>query len=51
MNDFTSLAVEEPIDLVKLCINKYVRVKLRHDLELKGKLHVKKTHFFDFLGL
>jgi small nuclear ribonucleoprotein (snRNP)-like protein len=45
MNEFNSLSIEEPIDLVKLCINKYVRVKLRHDLELKGKLHV-RIHFF-----
>jgi hypothetical protein len=43
MTDFTTLNVEEPIDLVKLCINKVVRIKMRHDIELKGRLHVKKS--------
>ena len=40
MTEFATLTIEEPIDLVKLCINEYVYIKLRHERELKGKLHV-----------
>lgn len=32
--------VREPLDLVKLCLEERVFVKLRGDRELKGKLHV-----------
>lgn len=30
----------EPLDLVRLCIDEVVIVKLRGDRELKGRLHV-----------
>lgn len=30
----------EPLDLVRLCIDEIVVVKLRGDRELKGRLHV-----------
>jgi hypothetical protein len=30
----------EPLDLVRLCIDEIVMVKLRGDRELKGRLHV-----------
>jgi U6 snRNA-associated Sm-like protein LSm3 len=30
----------EPLDLVRLCIDEIVLVKLRGDRELKGRLHV-----------
>jgi small nuclear ribonucleoprotein (snRNP)-like protein len=30
----------EPLDLVRLCIDEVVVVKLRGDRELKGRLHV-----------
>ena len=30
----------EPLDLVRLCIDEIVIVKLRGDRELKGRLHV-----------
>ncbi len=30
----------EPLDLVKLCLDELVFVKLRGDRELKGRLHV-----------
>lgn len=31
----------EPLDLVRLCIDEVVVVKLRGDRELKGRLHVR----------
>jgi hypothetical protein len=34
----------EPLDLVRLCIDEVVIVKLRGDRELKGRLHVRCTH-------
>lgn len=32
----------EPLDLVRLCIDEVVIVKLRGDRELKGRLHVRE---------
>jgi hypothetical protein len=32
----------EPLDLVRLCIDEIVIVKLRGDRELKGRLHVRQ---------
>lgn len=32
----------EPLDLVRLCIDEVVIVKLRGDRELKGRLHVSR---------
>jgi U6 snRNA-associated Sm-like protein LSm3 len=34
----------EPLDLVRLCIDEVVIVKLRGDRELKGRLHVRLHH-------
>lgn len=34
-------ASNEPLDLVRLCIDEIVVVKLRGDRELKGRLHVR----------
>jgi U6 snRNA-associated Sm-like protein LSm3 len=34
----------EPLDLVRLCIDEIVIVKLRGDRELKGRLHVRRIH-------
>ena len=36
----TSISVSEPLDLVRLCIDELVHIKLRGDRELKGRLHV-----------
>lgn len=33
----------EPLDLVRLCIDEFVVVKLRGDRELKGRLHVRSA--------
>lgn len=35
-----AVAVEEPLDLVRLSLDERVFVKMRNDRELKGKLHV-----------
>lgn len=40
----------EPLDLVRLCIDEIVIVKLRGDRELKGRLHVRFTCLFDSGG-
>jgi U6 snRNA-associated Sm-like protein LSm3 len=34
-------APAEPLDLVRLCLDEIVFVKLRGDRELKGRLHVR----------
>lgn len=34
-------AVTEPLDLVRLSLDERIYVKLRHDRELRGKLHVR----------
>lgn len=33
-------AVKEPLDLIRLSLDERIYVKLRHDRELRGKLHV-----------
>jgi U6 snRNA-associated Sm-like protein LSm3 len=33
----------EPLDLVRLCIDEIVIVKMRGDRELKGRLHVRSS--------
>ncbi|KXS11634.1 Sm-like ribonucleo protein [Gonapodya prolifera JEL478] len=45
-----STAVEQPLDLVKLSLDEVVRVKLRGDRELKGKLHAFDQHLNMVLG-
>lgn len=42
IDDGTS-APAEPLDLVRLCLDEVVYVKLRGDRELKGRLHVRYT--------
>jgi U6 snRNA-associated Sm-like protein LSm3 len=39
--DDGSSAPAEPLDLVRLCLDEVVYVKLRGDRELKGRLHVR----------
>lgn len=34
-------SVSEPLDLVRLCLDEVVSVKLRGDRELRGRLHVR----------
>jgi U6 snRNA-associated Sm-like protein LSm3 len=40
VDDGASAPVSEPLDLVRLCLDEIVFVKLRGDRELKGRLHV-----------
>ncbi|KAF2269900.1 Sm-like ribonucleoprotein [Lojkania enalia] len=40
----------EPLDLVRLCIDEVVVVKLRGDRELKGRLHAYDSHCNLVLG-
>ena len=35
-----AVAVEEPLDLVRLSLDERIFVKLRNNRELKGRLHV-----------
>lgn len=40
VDDGASAPVSEPLDLVRLCLDEIVFVKMRGDRELKGRLHV-----------
>ncbi|PSN65831.1 like-Sm ribonucleo protein [Corynespora cassiicola Philippines] len=40
----------EPLDLVRLCVDELVVVKLRGDRELKGRLHAYDSHCNLVLG-
>lgn len=44
VDDGASAPVSEPLDLVRLCLDEIVFVKLRGDRELKGRLHVCLPH-------
>lgn len=35
--------VKEPLDLIRLSLDEKIYVKLRHDREIKGKLHVRTS--------
>ncbi len=35
--------VKEPLDLIRLSLDEKIYVKLRHDREIKGRLHVSPT--------
>ena len=36
------LAVEEPLDLVRLSLDERIYIKMRNDRELTGRLHVRQ---------
>jgi U6 snRNA-associated Sm-like protein LSm3 len=40
VDDTAAGPVSEPLDLVRLCLDEVVFVKLRGDRELEGRLHV-----------
>ncbi|KAF1981597.1 like-Sm ribonucleo protein [Aulographum hederae CBS 113979] len=48
--DDTPTASGEPLDLVRLCIDEVVYVKLRGDRELSGRLHAYDSHCNLILG-
>ncbi|KAL6515446.1 Sm-like protein lsm3b [Orobanche hederae] len=39
MGSEEEIAVKEPLDLIRLSLDERIYVKLRHDRELRGKLH------------
>lgn len=41
VDDGAVAPASEPLDLVRLCLDEVVFVKLRGDRELKGRLHVR----------
>lgn len=50
----TVASVAEPLDLVRLCLDEIVFVKLRGDRELEGRLHVRslclaRNNFCDWI--
>ncbi|KAN0098465.1 LSM domain containing protein [Hyaloscypha variabilis] len=49
-DDGASAPVSEPLDLVRLCLDEIVFVKLRGDRELKGRLHAYDSHCNLVLG-
>jgi hypothetical protein len=40
---------DEPLDLVRLCLDEIVFVKLRGDRELQGRLHVSEPSYYILL--
>lgn len=36
--------IDEPLDMIKLSLNKHIYIKLRNDRELRGKLHAFDQH-------
>ncbi|KAJ1982368.1 U4/U6-U5 snRNP complex subunit lsm3 [Dimargaris xerosporica] len=43
-------SVEEPLDLVRLCLDEHIYVKLRGDREVRGRLHAFDQHLNLVLG-
>ncbi|OCK91895.1 Sm-like ribonucleoprotein [Cenococcum geophilum 1.58] len=50
VDDGAATSVSEPLDLVRLCLDEVVFVKLRGDRELKGRLHAYDSHCNLVLG-
>jgi U6 snRNA-associated Sm-like protein LSm3 len=48
--DVASGAVEEPLDLVRLSLDERIYVKMKHDRELRGRLHAYDQHLNMVLG-
>lgn len=42
--------IEQPLDLIKLSIDKEIKVKLRNDRELTGRLHAYDPHLNMIMG-
>ncbi|DBA75770.1 hypothetical protein WJX77_009333 [Trebouxia sp. C0004] len=42
--------VKEPLDLIRLSLDEKIHVKLRHDREIKGRLHAYDQHLNMILG-
>ncbi|CZT52269.1 probable U6 snRNA-associated Sm-like protein LSm3 [Rhynchosporium secalis] len=50
VDDGAAASPQEPLDLVRLCLDEIVFVKLRGDRELKGRLHAYDSHCNLVLG-
>ncbi|CZS94256.1 hypothetical protein WAI453_013137 [Rhynchosporium graminicola] len=50
VDDGAAASSQEPLDLVRLCLDEIVFVKLRGDRELKGRLHAYDSHCNLVLG-
>lgn len=46
----TSVAVEEPLDLIRLSLDERIYVKMRNERELKGRLNAYDQHLNMILG-
>ena len=46
----SGIAVEEPLDLVRLSLDEKIYVKMRNDRELRGRLHAYDQHLNMILG-
>ena len=44
------LSIDEPMDVIRLCIDEKVYVKLKNDRELRGVLHAYDQHLNMILG-
>ncbi|XP_037070430.1 U6 snRNA-associated Sm-like protein LSm3 [Pollicipes pollicipes] len=45
-----TVTVEEPLDLIKLSLDERIKVKMRNERELKGRLHAYDQHLNMILG-
>ena len=44
-----TVTVEEPLDLIKLSLDERIKVKMRNERELKGRLHVSTESIISLL--
>lgn len=45
-----TMAVEEPLDLIRLSLDERIYVKMRNERELRGRLHAYDQHLNMILG-
>lgn len=46
------MTIKEPVDLIRLSVDERIYVKMRHDRELRGRLHVSGNNFIsNFLSV
>jgi len=43
------VTIKEPVDLIRLSVDERIYVKMRHDRELRGRLHVNINFFVDLI--
>ncbi|XP_050420569.1 uncharacterized protein LOC126833340 [Adelges cooleyi] len=46
----TLITIKEPVDLIRLSVDERIYVKMRHDRELRGRLHAFDQHLNMVLG-